>query len=244
MDSVLAVYKNKGETPLQALDRLRVEKPEYAKEKMTYAGRLDPLAEGLLLVLTGEACKDKEKYSGLDKTYITEMLCGISTDTHDLLGLVTEIKFAEIEEGKFTEAVNFFAGEFSQKYPAYSSKTIGGVQLHELSRKKEQFEFPEHKVSLYDSKIISRKKIRAEDVLSSALISAGLVSGDFRQEEIKNRWKSVLGDKKNQFDLFELELSVSSGFYVRQFAFDIGEKLGCPALAYSIKRTKVGEWTT
>lgn len=242
MNSVLAIYKKRGETPLQALDRLREERPEYEKEILSYAGRLDPMAEGVMLVLAGEANKEREKYLNLDKTYVTQILCGVSTDTHDLLGLVTEIKPMGISESKFTEAVRSFLGEFSQKYPAYSSKTVGGVQLHELSRKGEGFDTPAHKVKIENIKIINSKKVSASDVLGYVLSSVDLVSGDFRQEETKERWKEILKYQNSQFDLFELELSVSSGFYVRQFAADIGEKLGCPALAYSIKRTKVGEW--
>ena len=54
-------YKNIGETPLECLERIRL---EYGKPKdipMTYAGRLDPMAEGLLIILVGDDCKDKEK---------------------------------------------------------------------------------------------------------------------------------------------------------------------------------------
>jgi tRNA pseudouridine55 synthase len=239
MYSVLTVYKKKGETPLQALDRLRIERPELKDETMSYAGRLDPLAEGLMLVLLGGANKEREKYLNLDKTYLAEILCGVSTDTHDLLGLVTEIKSTEISGDKFSGAIGSFLGKFSQRYPAYSSKTVGGVQLHELSRKGEVFDIPEHEVFLYKAKTISRKEVTSEEVLNNALSSVDLVFGDFRQEEIKKRWEEKLNGKNMMFNLFEIELSVSSGFYVRQFAADLGEKLDIPALAYSIRRTKI-----
>ncbi len=243
MNFVLAVYKKKFETPLQALDRLRVEKPEFAKERLSYAGRLDPMAEGLMIVLVGEANKEREKYLSLDKTYITEILCGVSTDTHDLLGLVTEIKPMEIDEKIFAEIAISFVGKFNQKYPAYSSKTVGGIQLHELSRKGISVEIPEHDVSLYSAEILGHRKIGAKDILNNAVFSADSISGDFRQEKIKSEWeKEIVKFQDSQFDLFKLQLKTSSGFYVRQFAHDLGEKLDVPALAYSIKRTKVGRW--
>lgn len=242
MGSVLTIYKKKGETPLQALSRLRKEKPELEKETLSYAGRLDPLAEGLMLVLVGGANKEREKYLGLDKTYVAEILLGISTDTNDLLGLIGEVKKAPISVEKFNETANTFLGKFSQKYPAFSSKTVDGVQLHELSRKGVVVDIPEHEVSLYEINVISHRKITLEAILQNALFSADLVSGDFRQEEIKDKWRLSLKDQNIEFDLIEVELKVSSGFYVRQFACDLGEKLGVGALAYSIKRTKVGEW--
>lgn len=242
MDSVVAIYKKKGETPLQALSRLRKEREELVNETLSYAGRLDPLAEGLMLVLIGEENKNREKYLGLDKTYTVEILCGVSTDTHDLLGLVTEVESKEVTLEKFTESVKLFLGKFTQKYPAFSSKTVGGVQLHELSRKGEVVDIPEHEVSLFGAEVISYKKVTSNDVLENALFSVDLIDGDFRQKEIKEKWRVALGSGNLVFDLFEVELNVSSGFYVRQFANDLGEKLGVPALAYSIKRTKVGEW--
>ena len=58
----IVIYKKVGETPLEALDRLRKIKPEYREETLSYAGRLDPVAEGVMLVLVGEECKNKEKY--------------------------------------------------------------------------------------------------------------------------------------------------------------------------------------
>ena len=57
------VHKRWGETPLEALERLRAEEGIAADVPMTYAGRLDPAAEGLLIILTGEECKNKDAYS-------------------------------------------------------------------------------------------------------------------------------------------------------------------------------------
>ena len=245
MNSVLVIYKKRGETPLQALDRLRVEKPEYAEEKMTYAGRLDPMAEGIMLVLVGEANKEREQYLGLDKTYVARILFGISTDTKDLLGIVTAAAPILIKENDFTAELNSFKGEFSQKYPAYSSKTVNGVAMHQLARSGKTVIAPEHKVSLYGAKLLSTQTIKGSDVLNYALSSVEMISGDFRQEQIKNKWEKEISENENsQFSLFEVELSVSSGFYVRQLASDLGEKLGVPALAYSIARTKAGKWGT
>src|SRR3989344_4155540 len=81
------IKKVLGETPLQALERLRVEKDFPHDLAMTYAGRLDPMAEGKLLILTGEDCKRRERYDGLDKEYVFEIAFGIESDTGDILGI-------------------------------------------------------------------------------------------------------------------------------------------------------------
>ena len=42
------LYKNLGETPNKCIERFKKENPKYADVPMTYAGRLDPMAEGLI----------------------------------------------------------------------------------------------------------------------------------------------------------------------------------------------------
>ena len=94
METICTVYKKRGETPLEALENLRLKENIAPEVSMTYAGRLDPMAEGLIIILVGDAFKEenKKKYLGLDKTYELEILVGFDTDTHDLLGLVQNIK--------------------------------------------------------------------------------------------------------------------------------------------------------
>src|SRR3989344_2297636 len=84
---IFELYKKEGQTPLEAMEEFRKENLEYKDQKMTYAGRLDPMAEGVLLILTGDDCKEKQKYLGLNKEYEFEILWGFQTDTYDILGL-------------------------------------------------------------------------------------------------------------------------------------------------------------
>lgn len=122
----LRLYKNKGETPLECIERFKKDNPEYKKDKMTYAGRLDPLAEGLLLVLVGEECKKKEKYLGLDKEYEVDILFGFATDTYDVLGVIkSKVESYKVATNlEIQKIFETFVGKFLQKYPAFSSKNI------------------------------------------------------------------------------------------------------------------------
>jgi tRNA pseudouridine55 synthase len=70
MEQVITVNKPIGLTPLQAVTQFRKKFPLYASEKIGYAGRLDPMAEGLLLLLVGDNNKTKEQYEQLDKEYL------------------------------------------------------------------------------------------------------------------------------------------------------------------------------
>ena len=47
MQKILSINKPLGMTPLQTITALKKKHPEYQNEKITYAGRLDPLARGL-----------------------------------------------------------------------------------------------------------------------------------------------------------------------------------------------------
>ena len=85
-----------GQTPLQCMEAWRTESGIAANAPLTYAGRLDPMASGKLLVLIGEECKNKDRYLALDKTYEFSVLLGIGSDTHDVLGrLQTKLPLKE-----------------------------------------------------------------------------------------------------------------------------------------------------
>jgi tRNA pseudouridine55 synthase len=128
---------------------------------MTYAGRLDPMAEGVLIVLTGEKNKEREAYTGLDKDYEFEFILGLETDTHDVLGKITETKQPKvISEKDIQNALKKFTGKFKQKYPAYSSKVVGGVPLFDLARKGKlaTVVMPDHEVEVKKSSLSRQNK--------------------------------------------------------------------------------------
>jgi tRNA pseudouridine55 synthase len=70
------------------------------------------------------------------------------------------------------------------------------------------------------------------------------VRGDFRQKEIIKIWTKKLPSLKEQsFYIANLKIKCSSGTYVRTIADSLGTKIDIPALAFSIKRTKVGKYS-
>lgn len=245
--SVITIYKKIGETPLEALTRLRESVLEYKEETLSYAGRLDPMAAGVMLVLAGDANKEREKYLNLEKDYSAEILFGISTDTYDTLGLIAEVSRMPFDigefEGQLKEKVGEMKGTFSQKYPEYSSKPVDGTPLFMHARAGKRVAVPAHDVTIFGSELKSVKVVDRVELLSRVESQIGLVKGDFRQADIVKMWKEKLEQSEvKEFAVAEVDLSVSSGFYVRQYAHDLGLSLGVPALALSILRTRVGDW--
>jgi len=239
--------KRLGETPFQCVDRYKKDNPALRYVPITYAGRLDPMAEGLLLGLSGEAIAKKEEYLNLGKTYEFDVLWEFDTDTSDILGIVSGddlTLFPTVDEVK-TE-IKKHIGQFEQKYPAYSSQTVGGKSLIEWSRlgRIREVEIPSHTVELFSVEHLSRRFVSGQDLLDNIVARIGLVNGDFRQQEISTKWKKLLEHKKEKlFTIDKLSADVSGGFYVRQFVVDIAKNLGTLATTYHIQRNRIGEFT-
>jgi tRNA pseudouridine55 synthase len=249
MESILIVYKRIGETPLEALERVRLDKHIPSEVPMTYAGRLDPMAEGVMIILVGDACEEnnKKKYLGFDKTYELEILVGFSTDTHDLLGLVQNMK-TDVDQKEILEKVQnemqTWIGEFEQTYPLYSSKTVSGKQLFTYGQSGEAVKLPNHLVRVYSLSYMSSRSITSEVLETYLDENIGKVLGDFRQSEIVQTWHEKLQSmQKKEFLVVKLEVVCGSGMYVRQLVHDIGKNIGIPMLMFSLKRTRVGEYS-
>jgi tRNA pseudouridine55 synthase len=263
--SVITLYKNRGETPLECMNRFKKDNPEYKDEKMTYAGRLDPLAEGILLVLVGEECKNREKYLGFDKEYEVAVLFGFATDSFDVLGLVTDSlcegnpeanqegtgllpwpgRRGARNDRKIQEILNTFIGRFSQKYPPFSSKTVNGIPLfnHAKSGNLDVEDIPSKEVEIKSIELLNENTISKSELEKFVKESVALVSGDFRQRETLESWESALSKTKlDFFKTISIRVSCTSGTYMRSLANSIGEKVGIPALVLNIKRTSIGAY--
>ncbi len=247
---VLKLYKNIGETPLECIVRYKAEHPEHASTNMTYLGRLDPMAEGLMLVLAGNT-RDKKKYLEWDKTYEFEVLWGFETDTYDTLGIVTGTgKMPQKLDFKMSKILENTQKKKTQAYPPYSSRTVDGKALHAWARegKIDEIEIPTRQIKIFNLEHTNTRILKAKELLNDIESRVTLVKGDFRQSEILAKWKRAIElqaevNHTHDYLISGFRADVSSGTYIRSLAYEMGEMLGTSALAYSIKRTRVGEYT-
>lgn len=243
---VLNLYKQMGETPRERLERLRTQKPEYANEVLSYAGRLDPMAEGVMITLVGSANKMRDAYLDMSKEYVFDVLFGFSTDTYDILGRVMETgDTANINKKTVERELNEFRGHVSQEYPPFSSKTVEGKSLFEWARAGlvGALVLPRKTVTVYDISLQGMYKIAEPTLFAYIESNVEKVTGDFRQEEIMRLWKrSIRHDGDREFPCATIKISCSSGTYARSIAHGMGQDLGVPALALHILRTKVGDY--
>lgn len=258
MNSIVPVYKPAGLTPLQAVLTFKKCNPEYAQEKISYAGRLDPMAEGLLLLLIGEENKKRKEYEYLPKTYEFSVLLGIETDTYDILGKIVRQKdikilgYSDIKRRdhltsqSLKNLISSFSGKRTQAYPPYSSKTVLGNPLYWWARQNRLNEIgiPQKEIEVYNLKLISLDKIMIQDLRFMIQERISKVKGNFRQEEILKVWNSFFNKTVfTSLTTLSFSISCSSGTYVRGITHEIGQKLGCGAIALSIKRTKIGKYS-
>ena len=234
MKDIFNIYKPAGKTPLEMIKKIKEKMPEYMDISMTYAGRLDPLAEGVLIILTGDAVYKKSEYIKFDKEYIGEILFGFRTDTFDIMGLpYLSDKAININEDKIRE----FEGNFSFSFPPFSSYKIRGKRLFQWARegRLNEIDIPKKTVKIYDIDLLDDYKIETEDILKNILKKIDLVQGDFRQEEIKKEWKELLKEKR-YYRIIKIKVSCSAGTYIRSIADELGGAL------FSLKRTRVGDF--
>ena len=232
------LYKKIGETPLECMNR------NYGEclRPLSYAGRLDPMAEGLVLILEGDECRDREKFLSMDKKYIYEGIVGVSTDSLDLLGRIKKISDVDVDVN-IKSSIESLRGRISMFYPMFSSKIIAGKSLFELVRSGKSVKTPMNKINILKHKYISHEFVKGKDIALRAINNVSLVKGDFRQKDILKDWEDFLRNNgEDTFIKFRAEIHSTSGTYVRSIVEEIGKKIKKPTVTFSIVRTGVGEW--
>ena len=134
---------------------------KIVKEKVGHTGTLDPMAEGVLPILVGEATRCSKYLINHDKKYIVELELGKKTDTLDSEGKVLEEKQVDsntLEKENVESVLNTFLGEQKQIPPMYSAIKVKGKKLYEYARKGENVEVAPRNISIYDIKLLDVEK--------------------------------------------------------------------------------------
>ena len=131
-DGIINVYKPQEWTSHDVAAVLR----RLTGEKRTgHTGTLDPMATGVLPVCIGKATRVMEYLDADLKTYRCEMKLGITTDTLDIWGEVTEEKdISGITEEQVRAVESRFKGTIVQIPPKYSALKVDGKKLYEYAR--------------------------------------------------------------------------------------------------------------
>jgi tRNA pseudouridine55 synthase len=257
--NVFGVDKPAGWTPLQALSELRNLRPDLKDSPLTYAGRLDPMAEGLLLVLANDKVHEKDKFLGLDKWYTVTALLGVTTDSYDLLGMpqkgagtldldsgsiaIQQPTEADGMTEKIKEILSSYVGQTTLPLPLYSSPPYLGKPLfkHAQEKSMEPEHAPQRTTTIFRCDFDYTGSVSAEELLSYVRTTIPQAHGEFRQLEIVKTWEQLLSSD-HPMRTVTWTIHCSSGTYIRSLVRDFGEKLGTGACVYMLRRTQVGPY--
>lgn len=137
LDGLLVVDKPGGCTSHDVVARVR---KAAGQRKVGHAGTLDPDATGVLLVGLGRATRLMRFLSVEAKSYRSDVVFGIATDTLDAAGRVVDRCSMSIDLEAVVGATPRFIGEIDQVPPMVSAIKIGGRRLHEMARAGEEIE--------------------------------------------------------------------------------------------------------
>lgn len=144
-NGVLLLDKPRGFTSHDAVAKAR---GIFGQRRIGHAGTLDPLAEGLLVVLLGSATRLCDYASGADKEYVARLRLGTTTDTEDVTGTVLAQRPGAVTAAELETALAAFRGEIEQKPPMYSAVQIGGQRLYKLARRGVEVERPSRAITV------------------------------------------------------------------------------------------------
>ncbi|HTL98902.1 MAG TPA: hypothetical protein VL181_08870, partial [Holophagaceae bacterium] len=128
------------------------------KVAIGHGGTLDPFADGLLLILAGQATRLMELMHPLPKTYEATVEWGRETDTCDHLGqAVSEGGAAALAPAALDAALAGFIGWHDQVPPATSAKKIGGEAAYKKAHRGEEVVLPPSRVYLHEAAWLSHE---------------------------------------------------------------------------------------
>lgn len=123
--------------------------------KVGHLGTLDPMATGVLPLVTGRATRLAQFYTRNDKVYEGVAHFGYSTDSYDADGERTsEEVTARLDQGQVEAAFARFQGAFEQTPPPVSAKKIAGRPAYELARKQQPVELKPVPVEVYSMEVL------------------------------------------------------------------------------------------
>lgn len=131
MDGVVNINKPRGWSSFDVVKKI---KDLSGISKVGHAGTLDPEAEGVLIVLLGEACKASELFMKKSKTYLGTIVLGYKSDTLDSAGIIEKIEDAKYSKIEVASAIRKFKGEYIHCVPEFSAKKYKGTTFYKIKR--------------------------------------------------------------------------------------------------------------
>ncbi len=214
--------------------------------RVGHTGTLDPLATGALVIATDESTKLVQFLEKDSKDYLAFVSLGASTPTLDAEGPILEtasVPDAVLEPERLRRILESFLGPQMQMPPAYSAIHVNGQRAYDLARSGQEVTLQPRAVTIHalrrhltlptmhDFLRLEYRPTTRQDFSHGTGWSAS-----------PNGYIFKFPEPLGEFPTLMLNVSVSSGTYIRSVARDIGLKLGVPAHLAGLVRTRVGKF--
>jgi tRNA pseudouridine55 synthase len=159
MNGVLIIDKPAGFTSHDVVNRAR---RILHQRSIGHLGTLDPMATGVLPLVTGNLTRLAQFYTASEKSYEGTIRFGFATDTYDADGDPTTPPQQVSLRAEEVEAVAaLFRGLIEQTPPPFSAKKIKGVPAYKLARQQKEVKLQPVQVEIKEFEILAVEVERA-----------------------------------------------------------------------------------
>jgi len=158
MNAVLIIDKPAGLTSHDVVNRAR----RILRERsIGHLGTLDPMATGVLPLVTGSLTRLAQFYTASEKIYEGTIRFGFATDTYDAEGEPTTApQEVHLRPEQIETLAARFRGVIQQTPPPFSAKKIRGVPAYKLARQQKEVKLQPVQVEIKEFEILAVDRVR------------------------------------------------------------------------------------
>lgn len=123
---------------ITSFDVVHKVKKHFGYKKVWHCGTLDPLATGLMVLVTDEDTKKAQEYQWFDKSYDATIDLSLKTDTRDIDFHDRKEEIAkptqEISQAQIEEILQRLIPSYVLPIPAFSAKKVAGKRMYKSAR--------------------------------------------------------------------------------------------------------------
>jgi tRNA pseudouridine55 synthase len=168
MNGVLIIDKPAGLTSHDVVNRAR---RILHERSIGHLGTLDPMATGVLPLVTGSLTRLAQFYTKSEKVYEGTIRFGFATDTYDAEGEPTSlVQEVSLRAEEVETLAARFRGIIEQTPPPFSAKKIRGVPAYKLARQQKEVVLNPVQVEIKEFEILA---LEADRVRFRARVASG-----------------------------------------------------------------------
>ncbi|MEM6430676.1 MAG: tRNA pseudouridine(55) synthase TruB [Deinococcota bacterium] len=207
--------------------------------RVGHAGTLDPLATGVLVVLSDAATKLSPFLTASRKAYLAWVSFGPATATLDAEPpIIHQADASNLQVDEVRAKLDRFLSLTQQQPPAFSAIKQGGQKSYDAARRGDDLNLPPRDVKYYAVELLAWATSREQLPCTFSQDRQG--NWHVADDTSAQLQVETLPDSLGTFPTALVYVSVQAGTYIRAFARDLGEAVGMPAHLSGLVRVQAG----